>query len=173
MRTIEIDNELILVEVPKDAKIIAIVSNGIEYITDNTYVAQYIDFNNRINEIIGLIETPNVDFDFELKDSWVEKYKPNYNDTDSWMEYYDYINDNFYSINVDVNDMYEGLTKSFRTRIQRKIQDAGFYLVNPMSNPFTTKQIGENYQTNTYIAEWQFKERLTIKGNLLLIKKLK
>ena len=129
MRTIEIDN-LILVEVPKDARHFALIeshsyfkSPRIEHSIGGFDLDRKYDY-----EIIGLIEAPNLEFDFEVKDSWVEKYKPNYNDTDSWMEYYDYINDNFYSINVDVNDMYEGLTKSFRTRIQRKIQDAGIEL---------------------------------------------
>jgi len=113
MRTIEIDN-LILVEVPKDAKIIAIVSNGIEYITDNTYVAQYIDFNNRISEIIGLIETPNVDFNFEVEDSWVERF------VDEFCFYKNYLTDEYL---MEFNDC-----QSFRTRIQRKIQDAGIEL---------------------------------------------
>ena len=163
MRTIEIDN-LILVEVPKDAKIIAIVSNGIEYITDNTYVAQYIDFNNRINEIIGLIETPNVDFDFEVEDSWVES-----------SHHYFGMFKNYIIESTNSHRISQCFDKkqSFRTRIQRKIQDTGLYLVNPICNPFYIKQIGENMRTSTYIADWQFKEKKTIKGNLLLIKKLK
>ena len=170
MRTIEIDNELILVEVSKDAVNFEL-GNNLLYGSTLFYKinnAKYsgTDVIKGDFEIIGLIETPNVDFDFELKDSWVEKYKPNYNDTDSWMEYYDYINDNFYSINVDVNDMYEGLTKSFRTRIQRKIQDNGFYLVNPIS-------INGQTFSNEHKNEWEQAEERTIKGNLLLIKKLK
>ena len=156
MRTIEIDN-LILVEVPKDAKYFTLIeshnyfkSPRIEHSIGRFDLDRKYDY-----EIIGLIETPNVDFDFEVDDRWVERY--------FIAHFYNYLTDK------------EGIMskkQSFRTRIQRKIQDAGFYLVNPMSNPFTTKQIGENYQTNTYIADWQFKEGLTIKGNLLLIKKV-
>ena len=122
MRTIEIDNELILVEVPKDAKIIAIVSNGIEYITDNTYVAQYIDFNNRINEIIGLIETPNVDFDFEVDESWVEK-EIRWDST----FYLNYIETKMLNELIKMFSL-EDKKQSFRTRIQRKIQDVGIEL---------------------------------------------
>jgi hypothetical protein len=122
MRTIQIDNELILVEVPKDAKIIAIVSNGIEYITDNTYVAQYIDFNNRINEIIGLIETPNVDFDFEVDESWVEK-EIRWDST----FYLNYIETKMLNELIKMFSL-EDKKKSFITRIQRKIQDAGIEL---------------------------------------------
>lgn len=133
MRTIEIDN-LILVEVPKDAKIIAIVSNGIEYITDNTYVAQYIDFNNRINEIIGLIETPDLKFDFDVDETWVESIKQfsSVFITGHSIMYKDYMI-------INKNNEFCLLMKedSFRTRIQKAIQD------------------------------------IEIKGNLLLIKKLK
>ena len=134
MRTIEIDNELILVEVPKDAKIIAIVSNGIEYITDNTYVAQYIDFNNRINETIGLIETPDLKFDFDVDETWVESIKQfsSVFITGHSIMYKDYMI-------INKNNEFCLLMKedSFRTRIQKAIQD------------------------------------IEIKGNLLLIKKLK
>ena len=156
MRTIEIDN-LILVEVPKDAKIIAIVSNGIEYITDNTYVAQYIDFNNRINEIIGLIETPNVDFDLEVDESWVESSHHYFG------MFKNYIIE---STNSHRRSQCFDKKQSFRTRIQRKIQDNGFYLVNPIS-------INGQTFSNEHKNEWEQAEERTIKGNLLLIKKLK
>ena len=134
MKTIELDKELILVEVPKDAKIIAIVSNGIEYITDNTYVAQYIDFNNRINETIGLIETPDLKFDFDVDETWVESIKQfsSVFITGHSIMYKDYMI-------INKNNEFCLLMKedSFRTRIQKAIQD------------------------------------IEIKGNLLLIKKLK
>ena len=115
MRTIEIDN-LILVEVPKDAKIIAIVSNGIEYITDNTYVAQYIDFNNRINEIIGLIETPNLNFNFDANNIKIPcTISCNQSDFRKGGK-------------CDKNGCLGDNNSLLKTRIQRKIQDAGIEL---------------------------------------------
>ena len=148
MKTIEIDNELILVEVPKDASdfYTLLSSNELVYKLSKKWV-----YTGIICKIIGIIETPNVDFDFDVELNWV------------FSEGYEM----FTNENMD-----ETKRKLFRTRIQSKIQDAGLYLVNPICNPFYIKQIGENMRTSTYIADWQFKEEKTIKGNLLLIKKL-
>ena len=153
MKTIELDKELILVEVPKDARHFALTeshsyfkSPRIEHSIGGFGLDRKYDY-----EIIGLIETPNVDFDFDVELNWV------------FSEGYEM----FTNENMD-----ETKRKLFRTRIQSKIQDAGLYLVNPICNPFYIKQIGENMRTSTYIADWQFKEKKTIKGNLLLIKKL-
>ena len=168
MKTIEIDNELILVEVSKDAVNFELGNNLLYgstlFFKINNAKYSGTDVIKGNFEIIGLIETPNVDFDFEVEDSWVESSHHYFG------MFKNYIIE---STNSHRRSQCFDKKQSFRTRIQRKIQDTGLYLVNPMSNPFTTKQIGENYQKHTYIAEWQFKEGLTIKGNLLLIKKLK
>jgi hypothetical protein len=134
MKTIEIDNELILVEVPKDAKIIALVSNGIEYISNDKYTVGYVDFKNITYETIGLIETPDLKFDFDVDETWVESIKQfsSVFITGHSIMYKDYMI-------INKNNEFCLLMKedSFRTRIQKAIQD------------------------------------IEIKGNLLLIKKLK
>jgi hypothetical protein len=162
MRTIEIDN-LILVEVPKDAKILAIVSNGIEYITDNTYVAQFIDFNNRINEIIGLIETPDLKFDFDVDDRMAS--------CSSSCSQSDYHKEG----KCDRNGCYgKDRNGMFTNKIQKAIQLSGLYLVNPHGDN-KPKFYESNVFNFTNIADirlWKQAEEKTIKGNLLLIKKV-
>lgn len=142
MRTIEIDN-LILVEVPKDAN----VEIWNEIICINKTLTSYL---TSTYEIIGLIETPNLEFDFEVENSCI---------SESGIEnniFLDYTNGLYRLPKED----------SFRTRIQRKIQDAGLYLVNPIC-------INGQTFSNEHKNKWQQAEEKTIKGNLLLIKKLK
>ena len=162
MRTIEIDN-LILVEVPKDAKHFTLIESHNYFKSPRIeHSIGGFDLDRKFGyEIIGPIETPNLNFNFDANNIKIPcTISCNQSDFRKGGK-------------CDKNGCLGDNNSLLKTRIQRKIQDAGLYLVNTMSNPFTTKQIGENYQTNTYIAEWQFKERLTIKGNLLLIKKLK
>lgn len=165
MKTIEIDN-LILVEVPKDAVNFEI-GNNLLYGSTLFYKinnAKYsgTDIIKGNFEIIGLIETPDLNFDFKVDDSMVKNIGNN-----------PIITGNAYPNYINKYQFFETKKESFKSRIEKAIQDDGLYLVNPISNPFYIKQIGENMRTSTYIADWQFKEKKTIKGNLLLIKKLK
>ena len=159
MKTIEIDNELILVEVPKDASdfYTLLSSNELVYKLSKKWV-----YTGIICKIIGIIETPNAELDFDVEDSLVENIGNN-----------PLITGNAYPNYINKHQFFETKKESFKSRIEKAIQDAGLYLVNPICNPFYIKQIGENMRTSTYIADWQFKEKKTIKGNLLLIKKLK
>lgn len=164
MRTIEIDN-LILVEVPKDAKEFELIKVFDDYsltyfINKELQSTKYLSKEEM--EIIGLIETPNVDFDFEVEDSWVEFIKPFF-----YKRYKDYTDDTF------VLDFTK--KQSFRTRIQRKIQDAGLYLVNAHgeNKPKFYENDKVNFTNIADIRQWQQAEEKTIKGNLLLIKKFK
>ena len=161
MRTIEIDN-LILVEVPKDAVNFELGNNLLYgstlFFKINNAKYSGTDVIKGNFEIIGLIETPNLDFDFEVDDIWVNYIKPF-----ALKKYKDYM-----------DDLFTNITKkqSFRTRIQRKIQDAGLYLVNPYGKKpkyDVSKADGSPYR----YLEWRQAEEKTIKGNLLLIKKLK
>lgn len=119
MRTIEIDNELILVEVPKDAKHFTLIESHNYFKSPRIeHSIGGFDLDRKFGyEIIGLIETPNVDFDFEVEDSWVES---NQKTELTICELHKNYKTNLFS----------NITKkqSFRTRIQRKIQDAGIEL---------------------------------------------
>jgi len=126
MRTIEIDNELILVEVPKDAVNFEL-GNNLFYGSTLFYKinnAKYsgTDVIKGNFEIIGLIETPNVDFDFEVDESWVEK-EIRWDST----FYLNYIETKMLNELIKMFSL-EAKKQSFRTRIQRKIQDAGIEL---------------------------------------------
>ena len=161
MKTIKIDKELLLVEVPKDARNFTLIeshtyfkSPRIEHSTGGFDLDRKFDY-----KIIGLIETPNVDFDFEVQESWVRNIG---NSTFIFGDAYEnYLNE---------EEMFENIKDSFRTRIQKTIQDNGLYLMNPLGlfDEFD-KQIF-NHSTGR-LKLWQEAEEKTIKGKLLLIKK--
>lgn len=136
MKTIELDKELILVEVPKDARHFALTeshsyfkSPRIEHSIGGFGLDRKYDY-----ETIGLIETPDLKFDFDVDETWVESIKQfsSVFITGHSIMYKDYMI-------INKNNEFCLLMKedSFRTRIQKAIQD------------------------------------IEIKGNLLLIKKLK
>ena len=138
MRTIEIDNELILVEVPKDAVNFELGNNLLYgstlFFKINNAKHSGTDVIKGNFEIIGLIETPDLKFDFDVDETWVESIKQfsSVFITGHSIMYKDYMI-------INKNNEFCLLMKedSFRTRIQKAIQD------------------------------------IEIKGNLLLIKKLK
>lgn len=118
MRTIEIDN-LILVEVPKDAKYFTLIESHNYFKSPRVeHSIGGFDLDRNFEyEIIGLIETPNVDFDFEVEDSWVNNIGNN-----------PLIIDDAYQNYINKYQSFETKKQSFRTRIQSKIQDAGIEL---------------------------------------------
>lgn len=195
MRTIEIDKELLLVEVPKDA-IKLIIDNCLQYLIydvpnyknwvtddilgDYNKLQDFLSTHKSENdwkrggkklpegnfELIGLIETPNLEFDFEVNESWVERF------VIKNLGEFGYIN--YIERKVIENRIYETecqtKEQSFRTRIQKTIQDNGLYLDNPKSHPLEYECTNRRHYEDI-VEKWQEAEEKTIKGNLLLIKK--
>lgn len=155
MKTIEIDKELILVEVPKDAFDLYTLSSSNEliYKLGNRWI--YTGINCII---IGIIETPDLKFDFDVNDDWVDKCSSL--DGKVCMDF--------------KTGLFSKMTKeqSFRTRIQKTIQDASLYLENPYGKEIKNSTFAYRY-FNDIEPKYEQAEERTIKGNLLLIKKLK
>ena len=114
MKTIEIGN-LILVEVPKDAKDFVLIESH-NYFKSPRIEHSIGGFDLDIKfdyEIIGLIETPDLNFDFDVDDSMVKNIGNN-----------PIITGNAYPNYINKYQFFETKKESFKTRIQRKIQDA-------------------------------------------------
>ena len=100
----------------------------------------------------GICTLPELEFGFEVDESWVDYYKKFID-----KRYKDYL-DNSFVLNFTKED-------SFRTRIQKAIQDEGLLIVNP----YDIK--GQTF-SNEHQNKWQSAESKTVKGKILIIEKI-
>ena len=130
-------------------------------------------------KIHGTCTLPAFDFDFEVDESWVEKKKFNKGVfiEDTYL-YRDYLSSNENMCFVGLPE-YECRVKSFKSKIQKAIQDEGMFVVNPIEKPLSiyyTPEYGcQKYPQECYtedIKKWQSAESKTVKGILLVIEKL-
>lgn len=174
MKTIKITDNLFLEEVPKDA---------FAFIKDSTYLlfkSQFLTLKDITHsrqirfdfKIHGLIQTPELTFDFEVNDSWVNLWSITRLEQFGYKNYLSSTNDNLV---FDLSSKRE----SFRTRIQKAIQGAGMLLLNPYKKP-DNYELWQKYGSFTQYGEslsihsqrWKESESKVVKGNLLLIEKI-
>ena len=126
-------------------------------------------------KIHGTCTLPAFDFDFEVDESWVEKKKFNKGVfiEDTYL-YRDYLSSNENMCFVGLPE-YECRVKSFKSKIQKAIQDEGMFVVNPYGekepelsdpNPHSQYYAGQLYEQE----RWQSSESKTVK-KLLIIEK--
>lgn len=109
--------------------------------------------NNFFYKIHGICTLPSLYFDFEIDKSWVTD-----NNTFGYPNY-------LYSNKGEVDFLCPTPKESFRTRIQKAIQDEGLLLVNP----YDIK--GQTF-SNEHQNKWQESESKVIRGKLLIIEKI-
>lgn len=102
-------------------------------------------------KIHGTCTLPELEFDFEVAESWVES---------KW-----FIRIRFYKDYIKSKN--NAITKedSFRTRIQKAIFDAGLLLINPI-------EIKGQTFSNEHQNKWQESKSKVIRGKLLIIEKI-
>jgi hypothetical protein len=126
-------------------------------------------------KIHGTCTLQAFDFDFEVDESWVEKKKFNKGVfiEDTYL-YRDYLSSNENMCFVGLPE-YECRVKSFKSKIQKAIQDEGMFFVNPYGekepelsdpNPHSQYYAGQLYEQE----RWQSSESKTVK-KLLIIEK--
>ena len=130
-------------------------------------------------KIHGTCTLPAFDFDFEVDESWVEKKKFNKGVfiEDTYL-YRDYLSSNENMCFVGLPE-YECRVKSFKSKIQKAIQDEGMFVVNPYKKP-DNYELWEKYGSFTQYGEsltihslqWQSAESKIVKGKILIIEKL-
>ena len=121
-------------------------------------------------KIHGTCTLPNYDFDFEVDESWVK----NTEEKLTWKKFYNY-NTKMYSLELK--------EESFRTRIQKALNDLGLYAVNPYGEkaPKAVCLIGgmelmvrDSMTANVNrkrFEQWQSAESKTVK-KILIIEKI-
>ena len=171
--TIQITPTIIGVVVPSDAYNFEIRESFLapNELSDVLYRRSNIDTNCLLSgippiefgkyKIHGTSTLPELEFDFEVDESWVEKKW--LDKTESYV-YLDYtsINKNQYFI---MSTDFDNKEKSFRTRIQKAIYDAGLLLINPIDIK------GQTF-SNEHQNKWQESESKVIRGKLLIIEKI-
>jgi hypothetical protein len=105
-------------------------------------------------KIHGTSTLPELEFDFEVDESWVRNIG---NST--------FIFGDAYEDYMDEDWMLETKEDSFRTRIQKAISDAGLLLINPIDIK------GQTF-SNEHQNKWQESESKVIRGKLLIIEKI-
>ena len=125
------------------------------------------------HKIHGTCTLQAFDFDFEVDESWVEKKKFNKGVfiEDTYL-YRDYLSSNENMCFVGLPE-YECRVKSFKSKIQKAIQDEGMFVVNPVKlmdgKNISCEEEAEAYHKNmTAFVEAETK---TVK-KLLLIEKI-
>lgn len=159
-RTIQITPTIIGVVVPSDMHISMfdyIERAGRIYLInhknkDEIHISELDGLDYDDFEQIGICTLPELEFGFEVDESWVDYYKKFID-----KRYKDYL-DNSFVLNFTKED-------SFRTRIQKAIQDEGLLLVNP----YDIK--GQTF-SNEHQNKWQESESKVIRGKLLIIEKI-
>lgn len=173
---IQITKDLIAIEVPRtayDFDIPNIQDSPTElfYMDDDVYkntlyeVELSKEYNNGKYEIIGLIETPELKFEFDVDESWVGK------EDDNFKIYYNYL----YQNNDEVDFLCDTKEESFRTLIKKKIEENGKLLVNPYEklNSKNFDIYGLFDAADRFFGKenkYQKSESKVIKGNLLIVK---
>ncbi len=118
-------------------------------------------------KIHGTCTLPSFDFDFEVDESWVEKKKFNkgvfIEDTHLYRDYLS-SNENMCFVGLP---KYECRVKSFKSKIQKAIQDEGMFVVNP----YEVSGVIDADKYNDLVEQWQSAESKTVK-KLLLIEKI-
>ena len=170
-KPIQINDSLIAIQVPKEfdkfriARSWADGSGLLEYYNiddDNglctgwNHVSELEDDEENY-QIIGLVQTPEIKFDFDVLDEWVEIL----NIKEQYMPAK-------YSRTVVTC-----LTKedSFRSRIEKAVLDAGMSVVNNETHPADIEPTSESHY-NAICDKWQKEQDKVIDGNLLIIQKL-
>jgi len=128
-------------------------------------------------KIHGTCTLPAFDFDFEVDESWVEKKKFNKGVfiEDTYL-YRDYLSSNENMCFVGLPE-YECRVKSFKSKIQKAIQDEGMFFVNPYGENRPQELVDYTGRKDGIIANsldierWQSAESKTVK-KLLLIEKI-
>ena len=172
---IQITDKILGVIVPSDAY-------DFEFIHDKTRIGYKVDYRLfKIDlpkgefKIHGTCTLQAFDFDFEVDESWVEKKKFNKGVfiEDTYL-YRDYLSSNENMCFVGLPE-YECRVKSFKSKIQKAIQDEGMFFVNPYGekepelsdpNPHSQYYAGQLYEQE----RWQSSESKTVK-KLLIIEK--
>ena len=162
-----------------------------EFIHDKTRIGYKVDYRLfKIDlpkgefKIHGTCTLQAFDFDFEVDESWVEKKKFNKGVfiEDTYL-YRDYLSSNENMCFVGLPE-YECRVKSFKSKIQKAIQDEGMFVVNPYgaNRPINTKNCnifcGKEMKYCQCSAQlnlieiWQSAESKKVKGKILIIEKL-
>lgn len=167
MKPIQINDSLIAIQVPKNAERFKIFNDigrpYVSYFIGVDTFRLYIDYQS---EIIGLVQTPELTFDFDAFEFVDNK------DIDDIMmldititKFKDYHKGNYPFFTS--ND-------SFRSRIEKAVLDAGMYLVNPIQllngKNISCSEDAEAYNENS-IAHHESESKL-LKNNLLIIQKI-
>jgi len=169
---IQITDKILGVIVPSDAYDFEFIHNKTRVGYKIDHRLSYIDLPKGNFKIHGICTLPAFDFDFEVDEEWVEKKW--LDKTESYV-YLDYtsINKNQYFIMSTDSDNKE---KSFRTRIQKAIQDEGMFVVNPYGENKPQELVDYTGRKDGIIAnsleleQWKSSESKTVK-KLLIIEK--
>lgn len=160
-RTIQITPTIIGVVVPSDMHISMfdyIERAGRIYLInhknkDEIHISELDGLDYDDFEQIGICTLPSLYFDFEIDKSWVTD-----NNTFGYPNY-------LYSNKGEVDFLCPTPKESFRTSIQKAIQDECLLLVNP----YDIK--GQTF-SNEHQNKWQESESKVIRGKLLIIEKI-
>ena len=152
--TIQITPTIIGVVVDENARDFLIYENELSYWGEiEPNLEDWVDviLQNGKYKIHGTSTLPELEFDFEVAESWVES---------KW-----FIRIRFYKDYIKSKN--NAITKedSFQTRIQKAIYDAGLLLINPIDIK------GQTF-SNEHQNKWQESESKVIRGKLLIIEKI-
>lgn len=154
-------------------------ASDFEFIHDKTRIGYKVDYRLFKIElpkgnfkIHGTCTLPNYDFDFEVDESWVlkeiRKHEVYY--------YLNYIETKMLNNEINMFNL-KSKEQSFRTRIQKAIQDEGMFVVNPYGENRPQELVDYTGRKDGIIAnsleldKWQSAESKTVK-KLLLIEKI-
>jgi len=180
---VKISETIYLIFLPADVHNFNVQAEHLIYREEKLKLWKYfkIGFDFKIH---GTCTLPMFDFDFEVDESWVEKKKFNKGVfiEDTYL-YRDYLSSNENMCFVGLPE-YECRVKSFKSKIQKAIQDEGMFVVNPYGEkrPINTKNCnifcGKEMKYCQCSAQlnlieiWQSAESKTVKGKILIIEKL-
>jgi len=167
---IQITDKILGVIVPSDAYDFEFIHNKTRVGYKIDHRLSYIDLPKGNFKIHGICTLPAFDFDFEVDESWV---KHGINACNFTTGYFDY---NIKDFSEKMNNLLDTKEQSFRTRIQKAIQDEGMFVVNPYGENKPQELVDYTGRKDGIIAnsleleQWKSSESKTVK-KLLIIEK--